>query len=142
MNQYLKIGLILLALILLSVFIAQVDFVLLWEKLQLLKWKFLLIILTPGLGYWLATLAWRHCFPNPKALPGIGRLFMIRHLGESLALINPTNIIAGESSKAVLLNRRGVDYKDGIVSLVLSSYVCTCFTVVKCPNPYGYKLSF
>ena len=120
MKRYFKTGSILLSIALLAIFMAQVDFILLWEKLRLLKWKFLFIILTPGLGYWLATLAWRHCFPQGKVQPSLYRLFMIRHLGESLALINPTNIIAGESSKAVLLHKEGVPYKTGIVSLALS----------------------
>lgn len=119
-KQYLKVGLIVLALALLGIFIAQVDFTQLWAKLIQLKWRFLIIILTPGIGYLLATLAWRYCLPNQDQLPNVFRLFMIRHLGESLALINPTNIIAGESSKAVLLKKAGINYNDGIVSLVLS----------------------
>ena len=120
MKQYLKIGVIGLALALLGVFIAQVDFTQLWAKLLQLKWRFFVIILTPGIGYLLATMAWRYCLPNQKQLPNVFRLFMIRHLGESLALINPTNIIAGESSKALLLKRVRIEYNDGIVSLVLS----------------------
>ncbi|MEM8909792.1 MAG: lysylphosphatidylglycerol synthase transmembrane domain-containing protein, partial [Bacteroidota bacterium] len=118
--KWAKISLALLVLTLVAVFIVQVDFSLLLVKLRQLQWRFLLIALTPGLGYILATIAWRYCFPQQKKQLGIGRLFMIRHVGESLALINPTNIIAGESSKAILLKRIGVPYSDGIVSLILS----------------------
>ena len=50
-------------------------------------------------------------------------LFLIRLSGESLAQINPTNVIAGDTMKAVLLRRKGVEYTSSIVSLTVYRFI-------------------
>ena len=106
--------------LLLGIYIYQVDFNILWEKISILKWKVVLLFLVPGIGYVLATWAWKLCFQQQKHGLNLYLLFIIRHIGESLAIINPTNFVAGETAKVFLLQKAGIDYTAGVSSVLLS----------------------
>jgi glycosyltransferase 2 family protein len=93
------------------------------EQLALINVRFLFLIAVTFVAYLMVTVAWRLSF---YAYPGhlsTARLFIIRQIGESLAQINPTNVIAGEALKAVLLKRSNIPYKDSIVSLTISRFL-------------------
>ncbi len=75
------------------------------------------------IAYLMVTVAWQLSFYKFPGHISTGLLFIIRQIGESLAQINPTNVIAGEALKALLLKRKNIPYKDSIVSLTISRFL-------------------
>ena len=93
------------------------------EQLLHINYNFVFLIAATFAAYLMVTLAWKlsfYRFPGHLSVP---RLFLIRQIGESLAQVNPTNVIAGEALKAVLLKRMDIPYKDSIVSLTVSRFL-------------------
>ncbi len=94
-----------------------------WDQLKLVNIRFLLLIAVTFIAYFMVTLAWRLSFYRFPGDISTAMLFIIRQIGESLAQINPTNVIAGEALKAILLKRKNIPYKDSIVSLTISRFL-------------------
>ena len=94
-----------------------------WEQLKLFNVKFIFLIAVTFIAYLMVTLAWKLSFYRFPGYLSTMKLFLMRQIGESLAQINPTNVIAGEALKAVLLRRTQVPYKDSIVSLTISRFL-------------------
>ena len=83
------------------------------------SWWILLIMLpVSGMAYLSATIAWKYTL-NDSRVP-LSSLFVVRHIGESLALINPTNIIAGDLSKVLVLKKYNVDQRQALTSVIIS----------------------
>lgn len=98
----------------------QVDFDLVASSLQQVGWRFLWILLVTYSAYYMATVAWALCMHRSLTQLPLNKLYVYRLVGETLALINPTSIIAGESSKIFLLKDVGFTAKEGVVSIMLS----------------------
>ncbi|HSR72458.1 MAG TPA: lysylphosphatidylglycerol synthase domain-containing protein, partial [Kiloniellales bacterium] len=85
----------------------------------------LAVIAIYGLAFLLDTLSWRTMLPSLR--PGLGGLYALwnlRLVGEALNLVIPAGSLGGEPAKAYLLARRcGIDYREGIASLVMSKTV-------------------
>lgn len=91
--------------------------------LKIMNWKFVFVLGITFLAYLIASLAWQQCFYVGTKFVNLFKLFSIRLVGESLAQINPSNIVAGETLKAYLLKQIGYSYKDSIVSLTISRFL-------------------
>ena len=104
----------------LVVYLMQVDMDVLMTNLISGWWKVALMIPVSGLAYFTATLAWRYCMNEPGRQIPLRKLFAARHIGESLALINPTNVIAGDLSKVYFLKQFNIDHREGVLSVLLS----------------------
>jgi len=78
------------------------------------------ILLTTFLAYWSATVGWRYCFEDEIRTPGSGALFVIRHIGEMVSLVNPASVVGGEATKIYLLKNRGIDAASSMTSVLLS----------------------
>jgi uncharacterized protein (TIRG00374 family) len=94
-----------------------------WDQLKSVNVRFVYLIGVTFIAYLMVTLAWKLSFYRYPGHLSTGALFIIRQIGESLAQINPTNVIAGEALKAMLLKRRRIPYKDSIVSLTISRFL-------------------
>ncbi|HOT46912.1 MAG TPA: lysylphosphatidylglycerol synthase transmembrane domain-containing protein [Spirochaetota bacterium] len=94
-----------------------------WDQLKLINVRFSLLIAVTFIAYFLVTMAWKLSFYRFPGHISTALLFIIRQSGESLAQINPTNVIAGEALKAILLKRKNIPYKDSIVSLTISRFL-------------------
>ncbi|MEM1120533.1 MAG: flippase-like domain-containing protein [Bacteroidota bacterium] len=103
----------------LALFVGQIDFQLVSLHLTKVGWQFVWLLVVSGSAYLMATIAWYLCLPNATHL-SLFQLFNYRLIGETLAVINPTNIIGGESAKIYLLKKVGVAYKAGLTSILLS----------------------
>jgi uncharacterized membrane protein YbhN (UPF0104 family) len=104
----------------LILFVSQMDFVKVGENLNAVGWQFMWVIIVSGLAYGMASVAWLLCFVKlPTQLSSV-KLFIYRQIGETLTTINPANIIVGESAKLFLLKKDGINYQDGLVSILLS----------------------
>jgi glycosyltransferase 2 family protein len=107
--------------VLIALLLRKTDLRALASQISAIGWRFLLVLGVTAAAQLLAVIAWYLSFLRRVRVSGIPLLFVIRLIGESLAQVNPTNIIAGETLKAVLLKKRlGVSYRDGGVSIVLS----------------------
>lgn len=107
--------------LLIALLLRKTDIRALADQIGAIGWRFSLVIAVTAAAQLLAVIAWYLSFLQKVRFSGVPLLFVIRLIGESLAQVNPTNIIAGETLKAVLLKKRlGVNYRDGGVSIVLS----------------------
>jgi uncharacterized protein (TIRG00374 family) len=104
-------------------FVSRSNLAGIWDQLRLINVKFIFLIVATFAGYLMVTIAWRLSFYSYPGHLSMSRLFIIRQIGESLAQINPTNVIAGEALKALLLKRQKVPYKDSIVSFTISRFL-------------------
>ncbi len=104
-------------------FVSQSNLTGIADQLGKINFRFFYLIVVTFTAYTMVSVAWYLSFYEKPKGTSIWDLFVIRLIGESLAQINPTNIIAGETLKAVLLRRRGVSYKTGIVSLTISRFI-------------------
>ena len=86
-------------------------------------WKYWLILPINVTAYYFGTLSWKYCLGNERLGKSTWYLFKIRHIGETLAIINPTNVIAGDSAKHFLLKNKCVDKNACIASLFLSRII-------------------
>ncbi len=116
----LKITALLFSILFLGFFISQINLQEVLLQLQQIGWKFGILLLITGSAYVMASAAWLLCFETIPPQLSVPKLFVYRLIGESLTTINPTNIIAGESAKVYLLNKAGVAYEQGIISILLS----------------------
>lgn len=107
----------------------ELDFELLISKLNQVGHHFFLLLFTTSIAYLFATLAWKYSF---KDCPNISlwELFCYRHIGEVLALLNPSNIIAGETLKTKFLCDRNVEKDAAISSIVISRCILVISSLV------------
>src|SRR4030042_2328670 len=94
-----------------------------WDQLKRVNIKFVYLIGVTFIAYLMVTLAWKFSFYRYPGHLSTVMLFIIRQIGERLAQTNPTNVIAGEALKAMLLKRNQIPYKDSIVSLTISRFL-------------------
>lgn len=114
---------LLLGIFLIYWFASQSNLTGIWDQLKLINVRFFLLIAVTFIAYFMVTIAWRLSFYRFPGHISTALLFIIRQIGESLAQINPTNVIAGEALKAILLKRKNIPYKDSIVSLTISRFL-------------------
>ena len=116
------IGVILLLLVLAFVgqFIWHTNFEQIGEYLRQMPYTFMGILGLSFFAYLSATIAWRLCLGTDSAKANIGKLFMMRHVGEMLSVFNPTSVVAGETLKAHYLQRQGISTENSISSILLS----------------------
>lgn len=77
------------------------------------------IIITTSLAYICGTLGWKYCIDSSTKY-SLLQLFMIRHVGNTITLFNPTSAIAGEMFNAKALINEGVKDKDAYKYVLLS----------------------
>ncbi|MCD0488350.1 flippase-like domain-containing protein [Pedobacter sp. MC2016-14] len=123
MHKVLKIGLALCIVCSLFVFISATDFEKVANSLEKIGYKFGALLLITLVAYYLGTLSWKYCLGEKSNAVSIYRLFMIRHVGETLALVNPASIVGGDAFKGVLLKADELDQKTVIVSIISSRMV-------------------
>ncbi len=120
--RFFKIAILVAAFFLLYLFIDSSDLDRIATQLAQIGWRFAIILVPVFLGQLLATAAWRRCFLERPSF-SLFKLFTIRLMGESLTQINPTNFLAGETMKAMLLNRDGIGYRQSIVALTTARII-------------------
>ncbi len=76
-------------------------------------------------AYLLGTLGWQVCMGDKKKNIGLFQLFVIRQIGETLALFNPTSVVAGDLLKAKLLTTYQIDSETALKSVTVSRITAT-----------------
>jgi len=86
-------------------------------------YNFVWLLLLTGGAYYSAAISWRYCLGHSCKKLSAFRLFLIRHIGETVGLFNPTSVVGGDAVKVVLLGNYGIDRKRVIASVVLSRLI-------------------
>lgn len=107
--------------VLVGAVIASTDLHALALQMQTVGWYFFGAIGVTFVAQFIAVVAWYKSFYISLPKSSLLYLFNFRLIGESLAQINPTSVIAGETIKGFLLKTKlGVTYLEGAASLLLS----------------------
>lgn len=120
MIKTLKIALAICILCSLFIFVRSTDFEKVSTSIQQIGYKFGILLLITGIAYYFGTLSWQYCLGWSSAAISTARLFLIRHIGETVSLINPTSLVGGETVKAMLLKDYNLN-KNLAVASILSS---------------------
>lgn len=104
-------------------FVYNTDFSDIAEYLHRLPGAFIWIIAVTFVAYLMGTISWWYCIDTPYKRGVLTRMWIIRHVGEMLAIFNPTNVVAGDSLKSIYLGRMGVRQDKANASVVLSRII-------------------
>lgn len=121
MIKWFKYGLTIIIICSIGFFVAVSDWRLIFEQLSLVGWGFSWLMLISLLGYFLGSLSWKYCFKNTDEVH-LKDLFFVRTIGENIAVINPTSIIAGEATKMHLM-KSTLQASERLNSIIISRVV-------------------
>jgi len=117
--KYVLLG---LAMVFLVLFLMEIDPELCYEQLSRVGLGMIPILTVSFLAYLFATWAWQLCYYagfRGALFKKVRIFFAIRQIGESLATINPTGIVAGDALKYMLMKSHAMDRKKSLLSLSL-----------------------
>lgn len=120
MWRFLKITFIIVVLLSLVYFISVTDMQQVMASLRAVGFNYIFLLLVTFAAYMCATIGWHYCIQTKAPKPSIGDLFLIRHIGEMIALVNPASVIVGEAAKVHLLQNKGIGAASGLTSILLS----------------------
>lgn len=112
-------GVILLSL---AGFLYQTDMNAVGDDLHQVGHGFLWIVVVTFLAHLCGAVSWSYTIPSTVKIPFLW-LFLIRFLGENVGLLNPVNIVGGDSFKAYMMEKQGVSYRIGFSSLIVSRII-------------------
>ncbi len=107
--------------------VRETDFDEVGRALALIGPKFALTLAISGAAYLLGTLGWKYCLPRQGQTITWHQLFIVRHIGETGALLNPTGALGGDLLKSVLLRDSGL-LPNTVLSSLISSRVLMVLT--------------
>jgi len=123
----LKIIAVIIVFISFGLFIRATDMQQVVMSVRLIGYNFIFLIFITFFAYWFATIGWKYCLGRQAGDLSVMHLFIIRHIGEMVSLVNPASVVGGESAKVYLLKNRGLA-KSNIIASVLISRVMMAFT--------------
>lgn len=118
--KYIKTTLFLLALAAIAWFVRATDWQKVGEALRLVGWNFVWLLVATFLASFCGAIGWRYCLGEAGRSAHFYDLFLIRHIGETVGLVNPTGMLGGEALKAAMLQAKSVDRTAVVVSVVVS----------------------
>lgn len=128
-KRTLKIVTVTVILISFGILIQTTDLQKVLASIHLIGFRFALLLLLTFTAYLFAAIGWKYCFKKEARILAIGNLFLIRHMGEMLSLVNPAGVIGGEAMKIYMLQNKGIE-KTNIVASVLIARVMMAVTQV------------
>ncbi len=102
------------------VFILQVDFIAVFQELQKIGGKFVIILVVTFLAYLLGTIGWWVCLGSQRNHLSLWQLFGIRQIGETVGLYNPSSVIGGDILKREMLKSYRISDNNAAESVVIS----------------------
>jgi hypothetical protein len=107
----------------LVIFIQETDLKKALELISTIGYRFYLLLGITFIAYLLGTLSWQYTLGCDVNKVSLTRLFLIRHVGETVAWFNPTSIVGGDALKGVLLAKYNIDKKTVLLSVLLSRMI-------------------
>lgn len=123
--KLIKLTIIIIAVLSLGIFIINTDFTTLKHELDKVGLKFIYILLLTFTAYFLGAIGWQVCLGSEKEKISILQLFAVRQIGETLAIYNPTSIVAGDLLKAKLLHTYHIQEETALQSVIASRITAT-----------------
>jgi uncharacterized protein (TIRG00374 family) len=113
----LQLTLLGLGIVFLAVLVAHVGLHDLWDKMAMLGWGLIPLILGEGVAEMIHTVGWRHCLSGPLRSLSWWTLFRIRMAGYAINYLTPTAALGGEVTKGTLLAEchRGPEAASGVL---------------------------
>lgn len=121
-KQWVKFLIIISVIVPIGFFIYHTDFEAVVTELSDVGIQSFYIVLITASAYLLGTYGWWVCLGKERHHISLLRLFMIRQVGETVGLYNPSSVIGGDLLKVVLLRNRGIA-KDKLAESVVVSRV-------------------
>ncbi|WP_345331908.1 lysylphosphatidylglycerol synthase transmembrane domain-containing protein [Mucilaginibacter defluvii] len=118
--KYLKFLLIIIVLICAWFFLRHADLDSVGRSLQRVGLHFIWLLIASACSYTCGTIAWRYCMGAEGRPVKLFHLFWVRHVGETVGIINPASIVAGEALKVYLLRNYAIEKQVVITSVLLS----------------------
>ncbi|MEJ7557447.1 MAG: lysylphosphatidylglycerol synthase transmembrane domain-containing protein [Pedobacter sp.] len=129
----------------LLIFIQETDLTKALELISMIGYRFYLLLIITFIAYLLGTLSWQYTLGSDVKKVSLTRLFLIRHVGETVAWFNPTSILGGDALKGMLLAKYDIDKKTVLLSVLVSRIIMiltqllllsatTCYLVFKHPE--------
>jgi len=104
----------------LCLFIRAIDIQKVLHSIGLIGFKLIFLLVVTFVAYFLATVGWKFCLGKRSQKLAISELFLIRHIGEMVSIVNPTSIVGGDAVKFFLLKDKGIDKTTVLASVVIS----------------------
>ena len=123
MTKLIKILIACVVVLMVTTFIWNTDFNLVIQMLQHTPHAFLAVLGFSFLAYTMGALSWWFTVEIPYQRGVLSKLWSIRHVGEMLALFNPTNVIAGDGLKYLYGVKLGIQPSEASTSVLLSRAV-------------------
>lgn len=93
------------------------------HSVQRVGGNFFWLLICTGIAYIFGTISWKYCLGDKQHMVSIARLFLIRHLGETVTLFNPASIVGGDTVKVIMLGNYGIEKKRVIASVIVSRLI-------------------
>ncbi|RZK82398.1 MAG: hypothetical protein EOO92_01910 [Pedobacter sp.] len=101
-------------------FIRATDLATVLALVQKIGYRFVVLLLCTFVAYVFGTLSWQFSLGAYWKTFSIGRLFLIRHLGETVGMLNPASVVGGDAFKAVMLGKYEIPEKNIVWSMLFS----------------------
>lgn len=101
-------------------FLQTIDLKVVIGLIQKTGYRFFLLLLITFIAYLFATISWRFSLGEYSRSVSTGRLFLIRHVGETAGMLNPASIIGGDALKAFMLSKYNIPERKIIWSMLFS----------------------
>jgi uncharacterized protein (TIRG00374 family) len=118
-----KIILVLSISVLLFQFIRNTDLAEVKKALQQAGSGFLLIIASTFVAYWCGAVGWWFCLGESKSLISHFRIFVVRHISETVGMFNPASVAGGDMFKVFLLKPYGIDQQTALTSVIIYRFL-------------------
>lgn len=132
-KRHIAVILLITVLIIIRRFVASVDFEEFKAYLRETPEMFVGVIIASLFAYISTAMAWSLCMGDEAIKIPFHKLFVYRLAGDMLAAFNPTSIVAGESLKAVILKKEGVESSYAVSSILLHRvliFLASAFLIV------------
>ena len=104
----------------LTIFLRTIDFTQVLDLIWTTGYRFGLLLLITFVAYIFGTISWQFSLGSYRNIVSLSRLFLIRHLGETVGTFNPTSIVGGDALKAILLRNYNIPEKTVVWSMIFS----------------------
>ncbi|WP_439554984.1 lysylphosphatidylglycerol synthase transmembrane domain-containing protein [Dyadobacter sp.] len=121
--RIIKIVLVLSISVLLFQFIRNTDLAEVSRALQTAGSGFLLILLSTFVAYWCGAVGWWFCLGESRRRISHFRIFVVRHISETIGMFNPASVAGGDMFKVFLLKPYGIDQQTAITSVVMYRFL-------------------
>lgn len=122
-RRVLKWGIFLCALFLFLLFIRNTDIGKIGEELRQVGGRFIALILVTFVAYFCGALGWRYCMGRSGRRVSVARLFAVRHVSETIGILNPAGVVGAEAMKVYLLRSYGIPTSKLLSSILLSRVI-------------------